>query len=666
MSACAGPERGPQREVVAPVSTASWRPANANLPSEAAILPDTPPSACASREAELAKVYASVADAFGSWGYALSADGKKLLFESNRGGRASQLYIASTESPTSAVRIVGDSPDRIGGARFTPDGKTIIFWRDHNGDDNPQLFRSSVDGGEGTAIDPDPSRFHHEPQLAPNAKQLVYFRGDHKSGTFELVKTPLEGGTPTSIAVGKRLHGLRAVNRSATSGLGTHLFSQSKGEVLRFDLKSGKTEVLAPRDKSDSFAHTGAFSSDEKSIYVVSNEGRERFAVERLDATTSKVLATFADDRVDVEAVRVAPNGNLIAVECSNGSYNTIELLDAFTLQRKVKVDLPPASIRLGEFQTNGRALVVSLSMPSVPSEVFAVDAITGKVRKLREDDRGVAISPLNVTTEMVKSFDGTIIPTNVYVPADHKGEKLPVIIKIHGGPGGSYRVRWSDYTTFYLANGFAVVEPNVRGSTGFGKAYERADNGTLRMDAVKDLEYVNAWLRAQPWADSSKLVLQGGSYGGYLTYMALGHQPKLWAAGIAMFGVVNFATLFASVTGVYRDALHEEFAGKAGDAFLASISPLRVADRIEAPLFVYQGQNDVRTKRSEQDQMVALLRKRGTAVEYMVAPDEGHDLAKRNNRIEFHSRSIRFIEQQIGLGEASTCDRSAGKPPAR
>jgi dipeptidyl aminopeptidase/acylaminoacyl peptidase len=165
-------------------------------------------------------------------------------------------------------------------------------------------------------------------------------------------------------------------------------------------------------------------------------------------------------------------------------------------------------------------------------------------------------------------------------------------------------------------------------------------------MDALRDLDAVNGWIREQSWANPDQLIVFGGSYGGYMTYMALGHQPEKWRAGIGLVGVVNLKTFLNTTTGAIRLAFRDEFGRleEEGD-FLDSISPIQVIDRFKAPLFVYQGQNDPRVPRSEQDQLVRALRKRGLNVEYMIADDEGHSLSHRHNKLEFVGRTHRFLD---------------------
>jgi dipeptidyl aminopeptidase/acylaminoacyl peptidase len=200
----------------------------------------------------------------------------------------------------------------------------------------------------------------------------------------------------------------------------------------------------------------------------------------------------------------------------------------------------------------------------------------------------------------------------------------------------------------FYTGLGYAVVEPNVRGSTGFGRAYERADNGQKRMDAVKDMEAVGRWAIAQPWCDG-RAVLLGGSYGGYMTLMGLTLHPDLWVAGVDLVGPSNLVTFMATTTAEIRSLFLDEFGDPDKDrAFLESISPIHAIDKIRAPLFIYQGANDPRVPQGESEQVVRALQKRGVPVEYMLVANEGHSVEHKENHAAFLGRSARFLETQL------------------
>jgi dipeptidyl aminopeptidase/acylaminoacyl peptidase len=248
-----------------------------------------------------------------------------------------------------------------------------------------------------------------------------------------------------------------------------------------------------------------------------------------------------------------------------------------------------------------------------------------------------------------VPAFDGLKLPTNVYLPDGYAGKKLPVLVVYHGGPAGSSQIRWSIAARFFTGIGWAVVEPNVRGSGGFGRAFEAADNGPKRFDAFRDVETTARWAAAQPWADRDRMVVYGGSYGGYTVLMALERWPEIWRAGVDLVGVVNMTTFLQGTSGIIREIFKVEFGDLEKDAaFLKTVSPIEQIDKIVDPLFVYAGANDPRVPRNESDQVVRILRERKIPVEYMVAENEGHSLDRRENAIEFFSRLGVFLEAQL------------------
>jgi dipeptidyl aminopeptidase/acylaminoacyl peptidase len=648
-ASCGKPPPPPPPPVTPPAPVAA-KPKPRPVPKAAV---NTPSPECAARDKQIAESYAPYVDAFSNRGLELSPDGKSLLFASDRGGGSYQLYLASVDKPAAEPIAIAPAKDGVSDARFSPDGLHVLFTRDRDRNENLQIYRATVDGKEVVPLTKDETRFHFLPRVAPDWKTIYYFRGRHKTGGVALVAQPLEGGPAKKVLEAKGFHFLSDLSPDGKQALCTVLLSMSRSKLLAVDLQSGKTRTLAPK-KPAAHAHTGVYSVDGKSVYLISDEESERASLQRIDAGTGAVTATFADPAAEVADVVVSRKGPILAVLLDHGSHHGIKLLDAESLKEKVKVKLPLGMAALGQFASDGSGVVVTLTNPSAPGDVFLLSATNGRLKPLRREKRpGLKkLVGIAATVEKTPSFDDTPVPFNLYLPKKlPRGKKLPTVVDVHGGPASSSVVRWNPIVGMLVARGFAVVQPNVRGSTGFGKAYEKADNGRKRMDAVKDLLAVNEWVRKQSWADPERLVVMGGSYGGYMTYMALGHQPGKWRAGVGLVGVVNLITFLRNTTGAIRLAFREEF-GKLPDdrAFLKEVSPISAARKIKAPLFVYQGANDPRVPRSEQDQLVTALRKARTPVEYMVADDEGHSLSQRANKLAFMGRALRFLEQHLGL----------------
>jgi dipeptidyl aminopeptidase/acylaminoacyl peptidase len=346
----------------------------------------------------------------------------------------------------------------------------------------------------------------------------------------------------------------------------------------------------------------------------------------------------------------------VLALSLDAGNRSELRLLDARTLKPLAPVAMPLGQGGANEFSADGRKLTVIWSTPAAPMDAWVIDVKTGKASRLRAEPRPSLqeVPAIEASITEIRSHDGLTLPINVYLPKK-RTEKLPVIVHYHGGPAGSSKIRWAAPIAFFLSQGYAWVEPNVRGSGGFGRAFEEADNGPGRLEAFKDIEATGRWAASQPWADPSRVIIYGGSYGGYTVLVGLTRLPDLWRAGVNLYGVANMKTFMATTSGFIREIFLLEMGDPDKDAaFLESISPLRDVDRIVDPLFVYAGANDPRVPRGESDQIVHALRERRIPVEYMVAENEGHSLMRRENVIEFLSRVARFLEKHAGPSQAT------------
>ncbi len=437
-------------------------------------------------------------------------------------------------------------------------------------------------------------------------------------------------------------------------GLYERVTRRTESTLVVIDLATGAARPLFPTEGQVGIWE-GRFSADGKRVFLSTDGGGEDSFVLALDTRTGKEVARHAETSpktAQVVGIEVSRKGNLIAIHVDAGHQAFMRLLDARTLAVRRTLEMPAGNGSLGDFSHDGKRLTFTWSTPERPSDVFVAATATGKVTPLRLDPRPSLdkLPAVEVKTAEVKSFDGTVVPVNVYLPAGSSGKRLPVIVSYHGGPAGVSKVQWSNGARFFTSIGYAYVEPNVRGSSGYGRAFEMADNGPGRLDAFKDIEAAGRWVAQQPWADRERMVVYGGSYGGYTVLIALTRMPDLWRAGVNLFGVVNMQTFLRSTTGFIRELFKLEFGDMEADAaFLETISPHRDFDKIADPLFVYAGANDPRVPKTECDQLVVALRERRVPVEYMVKDNEGHSLARRENQIEFYARVALFLEKHLG-----------------
>ncbi|WP_395852968.1 S9 family peptidase [Cystobacter fuscus] len=615
--------------------------------------PDVPSGADAARIAELARKAAPFVDAFVNSDSLFTRDGQQVLFVSNRDGLP-QIYRADAARPDSPARRLVEWPERMSLGVTTPDGKSLLFLSDKGADENWSVWKVGLDGSAPVELTPGEPLNRDGvfmPELAPDT---IYFSARRMSEAASAVyAAPATGGASRVIYRDDKPGFLADVSRDGQHALFSRYLSGSESYLLHVELASGKTRLLYP--SSGKVTISGArFSPDGGIAYVATDGGGEQAWLLALDVASGKELARYVEKNPTtaiIDSVRVAKQGGTIAVSIDAGNHNEIRLLDARTLEPRVPVTLPLGQGTVRDFSEDGRRFTVFWSTPSSPKDLWVIDAKTGKVARLRDEPRPslTEVPAVEVSITGSRAHDGLALPINVYLPKTRTG-KLPVIVNYHGGPSSSSMIRWSPAVAFFLSQGYAWVEPNVRGSTGFGRAFEEADNGRGRLEAFKDIEATGRWAASQPWADPDRVIIFGGSYGGYAVLIGLTRVPELWRAGVDLFGVANMKSFMATTSGLIREVFLVEFGDPDKDAaFLDEISPIKHVGKIVAPLFVYAGANDPGVPRSESDQIVRALRQRGVPVEYMLAENEGHSLEHRQNQIEFNARVAHFLEAHAG-----------------
>jgi dipeptidyl aminopeptidase/acylaminoacyl peptidase len=637
-----------------PGSSAAAAPASAPPAKEA---PDVPSAAAAARVAELASKATPLVDAFVNASAALTRDGKQVLLLSNRDGLP-QIYVADASRPDAPARRLFTWSERVNLVGTTPDGKSVLFMSDKGADENWSIFKAGLDGSAPVELTPGEKLNRGQPFLPDLAPDTLYFSATRMSEPSPAVyAVPLAGGAARQVYRQDKPGFLNDVSRNGKHALFLRYPSRSENSLVLLDLASGSTRLLYPQEGKVSI-FSARFSSDGKTVYLTTDGGGEQALLLALDAETGKEKARYVEKNpatATLGGLAVAKTGDALALSLDAGNRSEVRLLDARTLQPRAAVTLPLGQGYVEDFSEDGRKLTVIWSTPTTPADAWVVETKTGKVAALRSESRPSlqAVPAMEVSITSLRAHDGLELPLNVYLPKKRSG-KLPVIVSYHGGPAGNSKVRWNAMTAFFVSQGYAWVEPNVRGSSGFGRAFEEGDNGPGRLEAFKDIEATGRWAASQPWADSSRVIVFGGSYGGYTVLVGLTRMPDLWRSGVNLFGVANMKTFMATTSGVIRELFLLEFGDPDKDAaFMDSISPLRDADKIVDPLFVYAGANDPRVPRGESDQIVRALRERKVPVEYMVADNEGHSLARKENLVEFMARSALFLEQHAGPTQA-------------
>jgi dipeptidyl aminopeptidase/acylaminoacyl peptidase len=432
----------------------------------------------------------------------------------------------------------------------------------------------------------------------------------------------------------------------------------SKRAVL--DIATGNLTPVTP-DLRVSY-DGGAFSADGRSIYVLSDEGSQFGYLTRINLATGARTRISPAMNWDVEGFDISPDGSKVAYTVNEDGYSKLYIQNLTGTSRNAKlVNLPVGTVGGVDWDSAGARLGFTMSTPTSPGDAFTYTLASRTLTRWTQSEVG-GLNPASfVVPSLIRypTFDQVdgrqrTIPAFVYKPRNASPtNKRPVIINIHGGPEGQSRSGFSSTPQYWVNElGAAVIYPNVRGSTGYGKAYVDLDNGFKREDSVKDIGALLDWIATQPDLDKDRVVVYGGSYGGYMVLASMTNYNDRLAGGVDIVGISNFSTFLKNTQGYRVDLRRVEYGDErdpAMAAFHERIAPLNNAAKITKPLFVIQGANDPRVPISEADQIVSRVRANGGDVWYMVAKDEGHGFAKKVNRDAQREAETLFFQKVFG-----------------
>jgi dipeptidyl aminopeptidase/acylaminoacyl peptidase len=546
-----------------------------------------------------------------------SPDGTELLIRSNEPG-THQLYrwpgleqLTSYDEPVSG--------------QFLPDGR-ILVEVDEGGNERTQLH--VLDEG---ALVSDP-RYNHWTAKADG--RLLAYATNRRNGTdFDVVARDLETGEETVFEL-EGYNGVGAVH-DGLIWVGRVGARSGDGDVYLCNVADGSVTHLTPHDEPAEF-ESPVWTPE--GIVWTTNLGRDTFAVRRGDEV-------LYESQWDVD---VAGNEHrLIANENADGYSRLYEIGGG-------EIPLPGRGVVESlELSPDGSRVAFAFASPREPFDVYLYSFDDGSLERLTTSTRDVDPETL-VEPELHRfaSFDGESVPVFLFLPRDGDGP-FPVVVTVHGGPEAQWRPGWlamTPFTQYLLSQGYAVAAPNVRGSTGYGKRYEHLDDIELRLDSVEDLRALHGWLASRDEIDSSRAVVYGRSYGGYMTLAALAFQPELWAAGIEGVGISSLVTFLENTSDYRRAAREREYGSLTNDReFLERASPMTRIDAIRAPLFIQHGRNDPRVPVGESEHIAAVLQEQGVECELLVFEDEGHAIEKLGNKIETFERAVAFLERVLG-----------------
>jgi dipeptidyl aminopeptidase/acylaminoacyl peptidase len=432
----------------------------------------------------------------------------------------------------------------------------------------------------------------------------------------------------------------------------------SDSDVYLIDARTGAHKKILPA-KGAPAAGFGAveWSQDNRRIFLTTNQGGEFFELAVYELATGKLKVLSHHIPWDIENFTLSKDGKRLLAVVNNNGRDELRLFDAASGRELPRPDIPVGSISGGQWHAGdtGR-FAFSLNSPQSPGDVYSYDVATGETQRWTTAYAAPGVQPDQfVSPELVqiKSFDGLLVSGWLYLPDATKFPgKRPVVVDFHGGPEGQSTVHFMGRWNYYLSEmGLAILLPNVRGSSGFGKSFMDLDNGFKRKDSVRDGGAFLAWLGTHSRLDASRVVVSGGSYGGYMSLATAVDYSALLRGAIDVVGISHFVTFLNNTESYRRDLRRVEYGDERDPKmreFMESIAPLNNAKDIKVPLFVVQGKNDPRVPYTEAQQMVDAVRQTGVPVWYLLADNEGHGFARKVNADYYFYSSVQFFETTL------------------
>ena len=432
--------------------------------------------------------------------------------------------------------------------------------------------------------------------------------------------------------------------------------SANESYLWLMEAATGARTLITPRgDEAEKVLYSGArFSKDGKGIYVTTDRDSEFQRLAYIDLATKKHTYLTGSINWDVDSFALSWDGKIIAFVTNEDGLSVLHLFDTARRQELPAPKLPPGVLGSLEWHRNNRDLGFGLESARSTYDTYSLDVQSGKIERWTESETGGVNTQKFSEPEVVrwKTFDGKMISGLYYKPPTRFAGKRPVIIDIHGGPEGQARP-WFQGENNYFVNemGIAVIQPNVRGSSGYGKTFLKLDNGFLREDSYKDIAALLDFIKARADLDADRIMVTGGSYGGHMTLAIATYYPDRIRCALDVVGPSSFVTFLENTSAYRRDLRRVEYGDERDPKmreFLNRTAPLNNSAKIAKPLFVVQGGNDPRVPLSESQQIVQTVRKNGTPIWYLMAKDEGHGFAKKKNRDFQLYATVLFLKEYL------------------
>ena len=595
-------------------------------------------------------------------GASFSADEKRILFSSNATG-IFNAYTLPVEggTPESLTQSTVESTFSVS---FFPQDDRALFMRDRGGNEDYHLFLLDLDGTER--------------DLTPGEKLRAQFMGWRPDGSaffvssnerdprfFDLYRYDAQTYDRTLLYKNEEGFDLGVVSRDERWIALNRSNTTSDSDIYLFDIATQQVKHLTPHQGAISF-RAETFDPVSRKLLFLTNEGSEFKRLCTYDLLTGTVRDHESADW-DVITTYFSRDGKFRVTGINQDGSIVIRIVEILEKEGAAGEQaenpvtlpaLPEGEIRGVVFSGNSARMAFYVNGDRSPDNLCVLDFKAGRIGQIRQLTQSLSpdIDPSDLVEAQVvrfKSFDGTVIPSIYFKPHEASASnKAPAIVYVHGGPGGQTMRGYNAQIQYLVNHGYAVLGINNRGSSGYGKTFFTAANRKHGREPLWDCVEARTYLASLGYIDHERIVIMGGSYGGYMTLAALAFRPEVFKVGVDIFGVSNWLRTLESIPLYWesvRKAIYDEIGDPVKDIdFLVATSPLFHAREIRKPLMVIQGVNDPRVIKAESDSIVEAVRRHNVPVEYLVFPDEGHSFTKKKNQIEANRRILEFLDKYL------------------
>jgi dipeptidyl aminopeptidase/acylaminoacyl peptidase len=556
-------------------------------------------------------------------------------------------HIWRLDLATGTERRLTSHNQRITLLRRSPVDDLLIYGIDCGGDERQQLLL--IDPHEPVPkpreLTSHPGAIHDFGGWSADGTRITYAANERNEAHFDVYIQDITSGIRRRVFDGSNLVSVAGFRPDGTILALLHNRGFGDMALLFLDLASSGVQTFG----SPANFQSARWASDGNALLVLSDVGSSDFMrLCRIAPSTGDIAVVYAAPGRDVEAWAIAPDGCALATVDNDGGYSVLRV-GPINAERPIVTDLPPGVVNDLAWSSDSTTLAFCAASPTEPPSLWlwreGAAHIAWRPDPLPELAEFVTFEPV-----VWESFDGRRIPGWLALPrSTGPSEGYPAIVWVHGGPVGQTRPNFRPDIQMLLAQGFAVLMPNVRGSSGYGRTYAESDDVGRRLDSVADLAYARHWLAAHPAINSERIGIMGQSYGGFMVMSAITEYPDLWYAAVNYYGIANFGTLLAGTGQWRRNHRAAEYGDPARDAeLLKRISPIHRVDRICAPVLIAHGRRDPRVPIGESDQFVAALQERRKPVTYLTFDSAGHGFIRSEDRRRIYRAVADFFTAHL------------------